>query len=95
MFKKAVSHPPSPTRAETRACPWRGRSERGGVNPLHPRRATGTQDVEPLSDAIDPLHRPIALQRAMGTPSNGSLAGGLFLRRAQDRLHHPAMAGRP
>ncbi len=57
MFKKAFSHPPNPARAETRAFPWRGRSERGGVNPLHPRGATGTQDVEPLSDAIDPLQQ--------------------------------------
>ncbi len=60
MFKKASSHPPNPARAETRAFPWQGRSERGGEayrGPVALSDATGDPYVEPLSDAIDALQQ--------------------------------------
>ncbi len=58
MFKKAFSHPPNPTRAETRAFPWQGRSEREPEayrGPVALSDATGDTYVEGSSDAIDPL----------------------------------------
>ncbi len=56
MFKKAFSHPPNPTRAETRAFPWQGRSEREPVTRCILKSNGYPRDVEGSSDAIDPLH---------------------------------------
>ncbi len=60
MFKKALSHPPNPARAKTRACPWQGRSEREPEaywGPVALPHATGESYVEGSSDAIDPLQQ--------------------------------------
>jgi len=48
MFKKAVVTPAHPRRAKTRSSPRRGRSKRGGVNPLHPEEQWVPKNVEPL-----------------------------------------------
>jgi len=52
MVKKALLHPTHPTRAKTRALPWRGRASkqaRAYRGPVALLVATGERYVEPLS----------------------------------------------
>ncbi len=94
MFKKAFSHPPNPARAETRAFPWQGRSERGGEayrGPVALSDATGDRYVEPPSDARTQLEAFFNI--LLGRGGNfGELR--LLWRGRQGPLHPIAGSGR-
>ncbi len=94
MFKKAFSHPPNPTCAETHAFPWQGRSERGPVTRCILKSNGYPRNVEGLSEAIDPLQQREQRVPRLEAFFNILLSGVLVMSGAGVALRHDFVLSR-